>query len=439
MNIQALLTEQEERDVVAACYLYPSEAIPLVTAEPKHFTHPRMREILAVMLTAWRNGHPLDASDLARHLADARGTTLAESMREVMALSDGAVGSPLTVQRHCETIRGRAHMRDALRLAHLAMRALETADHDGASERLTECIAAVSGVESSADEPIRLGDAASAALERAEAARIAGTPPGIPTGLRDLDRAVGGLRAPRMYIIAGRPGHGKTALGIQIGAMAASLGHGVAMFSMEMGAVELAQRRLSAVAGVNSQRLDRGEHSAADMPALVAAVEAMQALPFWVDDRAALTIPQIEQRCRYLQARHGLAVVLVDYLQLARAVGRHDSGEGSVAEISKGLKGIAKSLNVAVIALAQLNRECDKRADHRPIRSDLRGSGQIEQDADFIGFLYRPSVYKDSEADQRIAELIVDKNRQGTPGAIPLDWDGQHQTFFDTTEHHHHH
>lgn len=268
----------------------------------------------------------------------------------------------------------------------------------------------------------KIEDVTADVLRQAEAAskaKAAGGIVGIPSGISELDRETGGFRDSNLTIIAGRPGMGKSAMLNTIAINAAKAGFPVGIFSLEMSAVELVQRIVSSESRVDGRRLNSGGTTDQDWQRLQMAVESVNPLPVYIDDTPALNIMQIRAKARRWRVMHGVRVVLVDYLQLMGATDRSGNREQQVAEISRGLKALAKELNVPVVALAQLSRAVETRGGaKRPLLSDLRESGAVEQDADNVLFLYRPEYYGIQEDEQGkstagVAEIIVAKNRHG--------------------------
>lgn len=305
--------------------------------------------------------------------------------------------------------------------------------------------------------------AVAGAVEAANAAyQRDGSLSGIPTGLIDLDRKMGGLNNSDLIILAGRPSMGKTSLATNIafnvakahkrglksdGTEGTVAGGIVGFFSLEMSAEQLAARILSEAAEVPSERIRRGDMDEGEFRRFVEAAHALQNCPLYIDDTPALPINQLAARARKLKRTHGLDVLMVDYLQLLRGAGRSDNRVNEVSEITQGLKAIAKELNIPVIALSQLSRQVENREDKRPQLSDLRESGSIEQDADIVMFVFREEYYKerekpsDSDLDamakwQQVmeavhgkAEVIIGKQRHGPIGTVELSFEGQFTRF----------
>ena len=311
------------------------------------------------------------------------------------------------------------------------------------------------------------------AIRHAEAAfHRAGGVAGLSTGLRDLDKRTGGLQASDLLILAGRPGMGKSALATKIAFGAARAlaeeargrdpsalaKQSVAMFSLEMGAEQLAMRLLSEEARISVDRIRRGDIGQKEFDRFVQVSREIGGLPLHIDDTPAITLSAMRTRCRRLKRTKGLALIIVDYLQLMRpALGtKPESRVLEISQITQGLKAIAKELKVPVLALSQLSRAVESREDKRPLLSDLRESGSIEQDADVVMFIYRDEYYlqqrapkqtgfdnddkfhtatekwqRDMELVHNRAELLIEKNRHGATGKIDLFFEGEFTRFAD--------
>ncbi len=258
---------------------------------------------------------------------------------------------------------------------------------------------------------------------------------GVPTGFIDLDKMTSGLQPGDLIIVAGRPSMGKTAFSINIGEnVAIDSGLPVAVFSMEMGGAQLAMRMLGSVGRLDQHRLRTGKLIDEDWPRLTNAIQKMNEAQFYIDETPALNSIELRARSRRLSRQCGkLGLIIVDYLQLMSANTAGDNRASEISEISRGLKGLAKELNCPVIALSQLNRSLEQRPNKRPVMSDLRESGAIEQDADVILFIYRDQVYNPDSPDKGTAEIIIGKQRNGPIGAIRLTFLGEYTKFGNYT------
>ncbi|MDB9751482.1 replicative DNA helicase [Gammaproteobacteria bacterium] len=253
---------------------------------------------------------------------------------------------------------------------------------------------------------------------------------GIATGYEDLDLKTAGFQRSDLIIVAGRPSMGKTAFAVNIAENAAIKGqHSVAIFSMEMPGEQLAMRMMSSLGRIDQHKVRTGKLEDDDWPRLTSAVGMLQETRMFIDDTPALTPAELRARCRRISREHGLDLVVVDYLQLMQVAGTNENRATEISEISRSLKAMAKELKVPVIALSQLNRSLESRTDRRPVMSDLRESGAIEQDADVILFIYRDEVYDEESNDKGIAEIIISKQRNGPIGKVKLAFRGQYTRF----------
>jgi replicative DNA helicase len=255
---------------------------------------------------------------------------------------------------------------------------------------------------------------------------------GVATGFADLDKMTSGMQPGDLIIVAGRPSMGKTAFSLNIGEhVAVEEGLPVAVFSMEMGATQLAMRMVCSVGRLDQQRLRTGRLVDDDWPRLTSAIQKMQEAQLHIDETPALNALELRARSRRLSRQCGqLGLIIVDYLQLmSSATGGGENRATEISEISRGLKALAKELHCPVIALSQLNRSLEQRPNKRPVMSDLRESGAIEQDADVILFIYRDEVYNADSPDKGTAEIIIGKQRNGPIGSVRLTFLGQYTKF----------
>jgi replicative DNA helicase len=254
---------------------------------------------------------------------------------------------------------------------------------------------------------------------------------GVPTGFVDVDRITSGLQPGDLIIVAGRPSMGKTAFALNVGEhVAIDQGLPVAVFSMEMGAQQLALRMLSSVGRINQQRLRTGRLENDDWPKLSETIRRMQDAPLYIDETPALNSLELRARARRLARTCGrLGLIVVDYLQLMSASSMGENRATEISEISRSLKALAKELKAPVIALSQLNRSVEQRTDKKPVMSDLRESGAIEQDADLIIMIYREEVYEPETPRKGIADIIVTKQRNGPIGEVHLTFLGKYTRF----------
>ena len=405
------------------------------------FHRPAHGAIFDAMVQIWDRTATLDVVQLNQHLTD-KGVL--EDIGGTSYLVELAESTPTAAHavEHARIVRDKATMRELIRAAG------EILGH----------------AQSAADEPQQVLEAAEqrifAIAQRRDGARFSslqelldhtlkvidqseGKPfTGLPAGFAEFDEMTSGLQKGEMVILAARPSMGKTALALNMMENIAASGHPVAMFSLEMGRQQLVQRILCAKGGIDSQRLRRNMLRKEDYRALLGACEALQNCSIWIDDTPGLSLLSMRSKARRLKEQHGIEAIIIDYLQLMSSGSRVESRQMEVSEISRGIKAMARELEVPVICLSQLNRAAEQREGHKPRMSDLRESGSIEQDADVVLMLHREEYYHqgdddwlEANADKRgLAELIVAKQRNGPTGVCRLAWDGRLTRFRDFTD-----
>ncbi len=253
---------------------------------------------------------------------------------------------------------------------------------------------------------------------------------GVPTGFTDFDEKTSGLQAADLVIVAGRPSMGKTSFAMNIVENAAIKSkEPVAVFSMEMPGEQLAMRMMSSLGRIDQHKIRTGKLDDDDWPRLTSAVGILAEATILIDDTPALTPTDLRSRARRIKREHGLGMIVIDYLQLMQVSGSKENRATEISEISRSLKALAKELSVPVVALSQLNRSLEQRPDKRPVMSDLRESGAIEQDADVIVFIYRDEVYNEDSPDKGTAEIIIAKQRNGPIGKTRLTFLGRYTRF----------
>lgn len=263
-------------------------------------------------------------------------------------------------------------------------------------------------------------------------ARCDGKLSGLMTGFDQLDMAMKGMKPGNLIYVAGRPGMGKTTLAMNIAEHAALEGQPVLVLSLEMGEAELIDRAVASIGRIPLEKVLIGCPDDDDAERHAYAIGRLADCPLILDEQGGLTVSQVRTKARSVKRTHGLSLLVVDYLQLMTS--GQESENARLTEISTGLKALAKELQIPVICLSQLNRNCEGRPNKRPMMSDLRGSGSIEQDADLILFVYRDEVYDEQSPDKGTAEIIIGKSRQGQTGMVRLAWNGR-CTRFDNLAH----
>jgi replicative DNA helicase len=253
---------------------------------------------------------------------------------------------------------------------------------------------------------------------------------GIPTGFDELNKRTGGFHGGELIIIAGRPGMGKSTFAVNIAEhISIHLGKTVAIFNLEMPKEQIVNRILCSQALVNNGRIRTGTMEMEDWEKICDVADTIAKSPMYIDDTASITVSQIRAKCRRLKQTKNLEMIVIDYLQLMQGSGRNDNRQQEISEISRSLKVLAKELDVPVIALSQLKRESESQKGKRPILSDLRESGAIEQDADMVMFLFRNYYYSKDPEEKELAECIIAKNRNGETDSFPLGFKGEYTQF----------
>lgn len=415
-----------ERSVLGGLMLMPSalaDVADLLRAED--FAHEPHRLVWESILALDAGRQPLDVVTLMDAMRSA-GTLERVGGAALVSSLDAFVPATSNLVRYARIVRERSQRRALIVAADRVREAATDApDVTEAAERAQAAV--MEAVESRAESRDRtVGEGLRELWPQLESRyNHQGDVTGLASGLVDLDVSTAGWQPGDLVILAGRPGMGKTAASLGFAAHAAvELGKPVAIFSLEMSTASLTQRLLSMRSGVPHDRFRTGRFLDIDWPRLRDAAARIAAAPMRIDDAPAPTVTDLRARARRLKQRMGgLALIVVDYLQLLRVSGKHGSREEAVAEMSRGLKALARELDVPVLALAQLNRTLEGRKDRRPILSDLRESGALEQDADVVLFVYREEMH-DKTAPKGTAEVIVAKQRNGPTGTVECAFDG---------------
>lgn len=391
---------------------------------PEDFKDPENRNIFLAIRDLVAEGVTPDTIAVAEILE--RDKKLPDGPQYLAMLSNHAVSSA-NIEHHCLMLKD-ATIRRVIHQTALRMQTLTGSGR----EQLIQVQAFLSQMEAQDPrEPVLLKECANEWLgilsERSEAG---GEVVGRKMGFCDVDRRTGGLRPGDLIVIAGRPAMGKTALAMSSIISSCEEGQTCLKFSLEMDRAPLMDRIVANLSGVPMHLIRSPANLAdGDWPRITRATARASAMPWYLDDEPSLTIQEIHSRARRIKRKHGLGLVVVDYIQLVETDQRHTSRRDHVAEVSRTLKRMAKDLQVPVIALSQLNRKCEERPDKRPLMSDLYESGSVEQDADAIGFVYRDEIYNENSPRKGICELIWRKMRNGEPGTDYLLFDGPTQQF----------
>jgi replicative DNA helicase len=429
---------EAEKSVLGAVLLDERHLHSLLVEEqlrPEHFYREQHGWVFAAMLELYESDRKID------HL------TVSETMRQRGKLEEA--GGPAAIDELSGWVPAAGHAREYGRIVHdnAQLRALLTASYeiqasvlsrDAPARELVEQ-AERSMLEVATDDRQKklrsIADILHEETDKLHRLSISKTPlTGTPSGFKDLDEKTGGFQAGNLVVLAARPSMGKSALVANIAENAVLAGNAVVLFSLEMSESELAQRFVASQARIKGEDLRRGKVAESRWPKILEACQRLAQAPLFVDDSSDTGVLEIRAKCRRLHAQveGGLGLVIVDYLQLMRAEGRIESRVEQVSQMSRGLKGLARELGVPVIALSQLSRAVEQRGgEKKPVLSDLRESGAIEQDADLVMFIYREEYYeKDSERPGE-ADIIIAKHRNGPVGEVVLTFQKEYPKFMN--------
>ncbi len=415
-----------------------AEAIMRVadSVRPEDFYRPEHAAIYEVMLGLFERHVPIDLVTVNEELASRKLTDMVGGPAKLSALVS-AVASATNVVHYAQIVRQKALLRRLISASNQigelgfqedreAERILDEAETTlfGVTQRyLKQNFVSIRSVLDDSFE--RLG----------MLAKQDGALRGVPTGFRYLDRLLGGLQRSDLIILAARPSMGKTTFALNMAEHAAvKEGKSVGIFSLEMSKEQLVDKMISSVGKVDSWKLRSGQLSEDEMGRLIEAQAELAEVKLFIEDTAGLSVMEVRTKARRLQAEHGLDMLMVDYLQLMQGSSKAnaDNRVQEVSEISRSLKALAKELNIPILALSQLSRSVEARNDKRPMLSDLRESGSIEQDADVVMFLYRDDYYnKNKEEHDHTVEVLVSKHRNGPTGDVKLSSQLQYSRFFD--------
>ena len=426
-----------ERAVIGAMLVSePAVAVISETLEAEDFYSETHRVLYGAMMRLAAKGEPIDQLTLSDELRSVGEFDRVGGRQYVFRLVE-SVPTAANAGRYAEIVRSKSLLRAVI---DAGSRITEEAfsEPDDVTQALDAAEQLIYGVSNRKlkEHLAPLSELAPGALEMIQRLyEQEGEVTGVETGFEDLDRLTTGFHKSDLVILAARPAMGKTAMALNALWHAASTKKApVAIFSLEMSKEQLVQRLISQTTRIRTQDLRSGNVKAEDWPKLVRGVAEVGQAPIWIDDTAGITLMEMRAKVRRLASRliaqggPPLSLVVVDYLQLMIG-GRQENRQQEVAEISRGLKVLARDLDVPVLAIAQLSRAVEQRHDKRPLLSDLRDSGSIEQDADMVMFLYRDEYYNPDSDDKGIAEVIVGKHRNGPTGKVQLAWLEQYTKF----------
>ena len=395
------------------------------------FYKPAHGHVFDAITSLYSQGEPIDPVTVADEL---RRADLLDAIGGPAALITLQAGTPATsnAARYARIVEEHSLLRRLIGVAgEIAELGYDVPDDVDAAVDRAESMVFEVAQRRVTDTTRPLRELLSAQLDRLESLYERGEAiTGVPTGFIDLDEQLAGLQNSNLVIVGARPAAGKTSFALNIVAHAAMDAHvPVVFFSLEMSHLEITQRLLCAEARVDATRMRNGKLLETDWPKISHAIGRLGEAPIYVDDNPAITVMDIRAKCRRLKSRDGLGLVVIDYLQLMSGRNSAENRQVEISEISRGLKILARELQVPVIALSQLSRNLEMRADKRPMLADLRESGALEQDADVVMFLYRDEIYNPESPDRGTAEVIVAKHRSGPTGTARLAFLGQYTRF----------
>jgi replicative DNA helicase len=425
----------EAEQSVLGAMIIDKEAInsALEIIKPEDFYKEANREIFETMIVLFNKNEPVDLITLSEELKR-RGTLDNIGGVTYLANLSSSIATTANIKYYCKIVQEKSILRRLIKSSDDIMgKAFEDTEEVSAIIELAErnIFDITQGSHREGFSPISevlLNSFAQIEERAANKGRLTG----LETGFIDLDNKLSGLQKSDLILLAARPSMGKTALGINIATHSALKSNAkVAIFSLEMSKEQLVQRVISATSHVDLQKIISGNLSDDEWLKVVDSMGPLSQMNIFIDDTAGISLMEMKAKCRRLKIEKGLDLILVDYLQLMQLEGRQESRQQEISAISRGLKALAKEMECPVIALSQLSRAPELRSDHRPILSDLRESGAIEQDADVVLFLYRDEYYNKETELKNIGELIIAKHRNGPTGSIELVWKGEYTKFLN--------
>lgn len=449
-----LFSVELEQSVLGACVknnLLVDRLASVLTADD--FYDPYHHRIFAKMQDMHGLGEHITPASLAVRLAGDPGLAETKGVGYLAAMESASPALPNIISLG-KSIKELAAKRSLMKLAENLADNIEEGSAKEHIENTERWLYALAEKSQYGSRMLTFGEATRLAIKQAEIAqRSGGKIVGLPTGLTDIDRILGGLQKSDLLIVAGRPGMGKTALATNIAFHVATVGHPMLFFSLEMSAQQLSMRILSEQSGVEMWRIRNGQMRDPEWENYVLTGQRLDELPLHIDDTGGLTLAQLASRARRAKREHKIEGIVVDYIQLmdgTKGGSYQQNRTQELTHITKGLKSLAKELDVPIIALSQLSRGVDARDDKRPVLSDLRESGSIEQDADVVAFVFRqeyyiksrepdvsdPNYHKWQEQMERChgkADIIVEKHRHGSTGTVHVNFDGRFTKFSDPT------
>ena len=426
----------EAEQAVLGAVLIKKEALTEVQEilKPEDFYREAHRIVYSAMEDLFINNEAVDLVTLTEQLRKKDQLDKVGGLAFVTALAN-SVPTAANVIYHAKIVREKAELRSLIDAAtEIAGKAYEDADEvETIMDEAEKKILSIAASRTVSDfEPIK--SILMNSIDRISTLyESKGGLTGLSTGFKDLDALTSGLQASDLVLVAARPSMGKTAFTLNLAAHAAMRGHSVAFFSLEMSKEQLVQRMLCSEGAIDSQRLRTGQLEGEEWGKLIGTADKLSKAKIYIDDTPGITVMELRSKSRRLKAEHGLELIVIDYLQLmqGRSARNSDSRQQEISEISRSLKALARELNVPVVALSQLSRSVESRQVKKPMLSDLRESGSLEQDADIVMFLYREDYYDQDTENKNITEVIIAKHRNGPVDTVSLFFQKEFTKFRD--------
>ncbi|TWT27020.1 replicative DNA helicase [Planomicrobium sp. CPCC 101110] len=425
--------QEAEQSVIGAIFLEPQSLITVAEiVMPEDFYRIAHQKIFQTMLTLSDHGKAIDVVTVTEELSVKKELEDVGGLSYLMEIAN-AVPTAANVAHYAHIVEEKALLRRLIRVATSIVEDGFTRE-DEVGALLVEAEKKMMEVSNrkNAGDFIHIKDVLVKTYDNIELLHTRkGDVTGIPTGFRDLDKMTAGFQRNDLIIVAARPSVGKTAFALNVAQnVATRADENVAIFSLEMGAEQLVMRMLCAEGNIDAQIMRTGALQNEDWRKLTMAMGSLSNAGIFIDDTPGIRVNDIRAKCRRLKQEHGLGMIMIDYLQLIQGPGRAgENRQQEVSDISRSLKGLARELEVPVIALSQLSRGVEQRQDKRPMMSDLRESGSIEQDADIVSFLYREDYYDKETEDQNVIEIIIAKQRNGPTGTVKLAFVKEYNKF----------
>lgn len=423
----------EAEQSVLGAMIMDHEAVVVASEilKPEDFYRPDHGHIYEAIIELYTTGNPIDLITIQDKLVQ-KGTLEQVGGLNYIAELAGTVPTSAHIREYTKIVRDKATLRRLIKVSNdISAKSYE--GEDAVDEIMGFAEKQISDISqnTSTGDFTGIDEIVITSIDKIEEAhQQKGGITGIETGFIDLDHRTAGLQPSDLVLVAARPSMGKTAFALNIIQTAGIKNkQSVAVFSLEMAKDQLVSRMLCAEAMVDSQKARTGSLEKDDWDRLARSIPNIANSRIFIDDTAGINVMEMRAKCRRLKMEKGLDLIMIDYLQLMSGTGKGDSRQQEISDISRSLKALAREMNAPVIALSQLSRACEQRTDHRPMLSDLRESGAIEQDADVVMFLYRDEYYNPDTEKKNIGEVIIAKQRNGPTGTVELVWLGQYTKF----------